>query len=397
MKSGRKTEWTTPDDIKKLILRKWEKGVFLQDSLRHTIPYPLKFTLKHPQGQALSENFGSAIKWTKLFINTDNQPYTVQWCDINFREVGRNTLPVALLFDSELSVASFINRKKELHLFQKLTKEVLLVFPKLEDWIFNKPFVLLELAPVLKKLISITEWILKHPRPGIYLRQVSITGVDTKFIETHKKILGEWFDILLDSQHIDFSQCGIKGFEKRYGFLSKPPMIRFRILDPSLYINGLSDLALPPDQFSNLDLNADQVFISENDINGLCFPPIKGAIVLFGRGYGFEYLVDARWLYQKRIWYWGDIDTHGFAILNQFRMFFPNAKSFLMDRNTLIIHKDHWVEEKSPAYVKLENLTDDESSLYRELVTESLGKAVRLEQELISFEYFEAALRVISV
>ncbi len=206
MKSGRKTEWTTPDDIKKLILRKWEKGVFLQDSLRHTIPYPLKFTLKHPQGQALSEYFGSAIKWTKLFINTDNQPYTVQWCDINFREVGRNTLPVALLFDSELSVASFINRKKELHLFQKLTKEVLLVFPKLEDWIFNKPFVLLSLAPVLKKLISITEWILKHPRPGIYLRQVSITGVDTKFIETHKKILGEWFDILLDSQHIDFSQ-----------------------------------------------------------------------------------------------------------------------------------------------------------------------------------------------
>jgi hypothetical protein len=49
-------------------------------------------------------------------------------------------------------------------------------------------------------------------------------------------------------------------------------------------------------------------------------------------GYGFDNLAAALWLQQKDIYYWGDIDTHGFAILNQLRGFFPHAVSFLMDQ-----------------------------------------------------------------
>ena len=29
------------------------------------------------------------------------------------------------------------------------------------------------------------------------------------------------------------------------------------------------------------------------------------------------------WLLEKEIYYWGDIDTHGFAIFNQLRGFLP--------------------------------------------------------------------------
>ncbi len=40
-------------------------------------------------------------------------------------------------------------------------------------------------------------------------------------------------------------------------------------------------------------------------------------MVLFGSGYGFEFLSNVLWLAKLNIYYWGDIDTHGFAILNQ--------------------------------------------------------------------------------
>ena len=36
--------------------------------------------------------------------------------------------------------------------------------------------------------------------------------------------------------------------------------------------------------------------------------------------------------------YWGDLDTHGFAILNRLRECFPHARSMLMDRATLLAH-----------------------------------------------------------
>jgi hypothetical protein len=45
----------------------------------------------------------------------------------------------------------------------------------------------------------------------------------------------------------------------------------------------------------------------------------------------------SRWLNDRAIHYWGDIDTHGFAILDQPRGHFAHVESFLMDRATLIV------------------------------------------------------------
>ncbi len=393
MNKEKSTEWTTPSTIKKLLLRRFNRGDFLRDSIVPALPYPLEITLKYPQGRALGDNFGKAMAWAKLYrTGSDAPPYTVEWSQINFREVGRNSIPVKVMFEDAEKVAQFINKRKSCDLFSLTSGELLDRFPKLTTWVYNKPFLLLELAPVLSRLIRVTEWILNHPRPAIYLRQISIPQIDTKFIEKHKKVLGEWLDILLDSSQIDTMYSGVKNFEQRYGFLSKQPIIRFRILDPALYIVGLSDIALPADQFCALDLDTDEVFVTENDINGLCFPPLKRAMVIFGRGYGFDYLADAHWIRQKRIWYWGDIDTHGFAILNQFRTFFPDTQSFLMDYQTLTAHRDHWVEEKTALTAKLDNLSEQENALYEDLIKGRMGKAVRLEQELIQYEYVWQAL-----
>ena len=89
---------------------------------------------------------------------------------------------------------------------------------------------------------------------------------------------------------------------------------------------------------------------------------------------------------------WGDIDTHGFAILNQLRGFFPQAASLLMDSETLMEHQPLWGVEPSPETGALTRLTAEESSLYGQLGRNELGHQIRLEQEKIGFEWLVEAL-----
>jgi hypothetical protein len=53
-------------------------------------------------------------------------------------------------------------------------------------------------------------------------------------------------------------------------------------------------------------------------------------------------LRDAAWLRECEVLYWGDIDTHGFRILDQLRAVHPHVESVLMDEETLLAHRDAW-------------------------------------------------------
>ncbi len=134
------------------------------------------------------------------------------------------------------------------------------------------------------------------------------------------------------------------------------------------------------------------MFITENEINFLAFPKLPGSMVIFGAGYGWEGLAQAGWLQRCSIYYWGDIDTHGFAILDQLRAYFPRAESFLMDRETLMAHERLWMTEPQPLRRDLLRLSAEESELYDDLRNDRLGHAVRLEQERIGFGRVKAAL-----
>jgi hypothetical protein len=149
--------------------------------------------------------------------------------------------------------------------------------------------------------------------------------------------------------------------------------------------HALTDLALAAAEFAALDAPVERVFITENEINFLAFPPAERSLVLFGAGYGFDALAGADWLADRAIHYWGDIDTHGFAILDQLRHRLSHAQSFLMDRATLLAHREHWTAETEPATRVLARLTVEEAALYDDLRGNRLGQNVRLEQERIGF------------
>lgn len=47
------------------------------------------------------------------------------------------------------------------------------------------------------QLLKVCQYFSAHPRPMVYLRQLDIAGIDSKFIESHKKTLRLLFDQLL--------------------------------------------------------------------------------------------------------------------------------------------------------------------------------------------------------
>ncbi|OAI14648.1 hypothetical protein A1507_15265 [Methylomonas koyamae] len=387
-----KPVWTLPAELRAELDKRWQRGQILTESLAPSGLFPLRIPLKSPSPAQLAADFSAVQAWVEHWLAVEAKHFAIEWREINHRLSGRNRLPAAVVFDQPDDAAAYLKKAKELAIFGQLAASLVDDFAALRPWLLKYPLRALEHADEWQKLLAVAGWVVEHPRPGIYLRQISLPGIDSKFIESRKKLLGEWLDLLLPAAAVDTAQTGVAGFELRYGFLAKPATIRFRLLDSRLRIAGLSDLTVTAGEFATLNLPVLRVFVTENDINGLAFPPFADSMVLFGRGYGFDALAQAEWLKDKDIHYWGDIDTHGFAILSQFRQYFPQTRSLLMDQATLLAHRESWVAETTPSRADLSGLTSAESALYDALRDNRFGQNLRLEQEHVGFDRLQLRL-----
>lgn len=96
--------------------------------------------------------------------------------------------------------------------------------------------------------------------------------------------------------------------------------------------------------------------------------------------------------------YWGDLDTHGFAILSRLRACLPNVVSALMDEATLLKNRSLWGdEEKQVSAPELPFLTAEEQTVYRGLKQHRWGLNVRLEQERIAWDEAWRVLRPVKL
>lgn len=207
--------------------------------------------------------------------------------------------------------------------------------------------------------------------------------------------MSQWLDCILPPDAINETKVGVAGFAGRYGFRDRPERIRLRVLDPGHAVIPTApeaDLTLDTASFAALSPGVTRVFITENEINFLAFPKVRNSLLIFGAGYGFEALGRATWLQRCRIYYWGDIDTHGFAILDQLRAQLPAARSLLMDRATLLAFEAHWGVEERPTPRDLSRLNDDERALYDDLRHGRIRPNLRLEQERIGFDWVKRVL-----
>lgn len=386
--------WTRPSDLVAQLRKHWESGCLLAERLEGEASlFPLKLRLRKATSRDVTDRFDAVREWVGELIEHSRDRrghgYEIQWYTINHRTRGSNNLPRAIVVPSADDALRLIGKTREAQHFDQLAAELLGGFPALRDWLVRRPLEALRRADEWPRLLAVLGHFRDHPRPGVYLRQLDIPGVDTKFIQVRRGLIGELLDAVLPPEAIDNSATGVRGFNRRYGLASRPALVRFRVLDAELALHGLTDLSVPAEEFARLELPIKKVFITENEINGLAFPDHPRAIVVFGLGYGLERLADIDWLARADCWYWGDIDTHGFAILNRLRQHLPGVRSFLMDRATLDAHRELWGQEPEDRRFRgsLSHLDEPEQVLYQALRDDVLVPRLRLEQEHVRFAW----------
>src|SRR5699024_9196829 len=95
-------------------------------------------------------------------------------------------------------------------------------------------------------------------------------------------------------------------------------------------------------------------------------------------GYAVDAVAQLAWIGGARVIYWGDLDSHGFAILNRLRTHLPDVESVLMHEATLLAHEDLWVPEPKPSSGTFRELTGSETRALERIRAEG---DVRLAQE----------------
>jgi len=367
-------------DIKQLykkIEKFYNNGDIFRSYIENSSLFPLVISLKKVQQKDIQNNYAL---FSKEFRSLQKTPLPLLYKEFDFKTLGRQKLPISIEIETLDQFLSLVDKAKEYKNFTLLYAMIIQKYPALQVLFFKKPFFVLEYAREWEKFFLILDFFLENRQQNLYIREISLEEIDTKYIQKHIKILDTLLSCIMQVDPL--KSLREYAFEKKYCLKYPLPQIRFRILDKNLFIAGLSDITLNIDEFAKLDIACKEVFIVENKMTTLAFPDRKESIVIFGSGYKVGALKDVAWLQEKKVYYWGDIDAEGFAILSQIRGYFTNIQSLCMDEKTLQTFEHFVVEDEKATFKELQHLTPQERKLYKKLNNR------RLEQERIPFAWF---------
>lgn len=303
--------------------------------------------------------------------------YSVVSETIKTRQHGIQGIPKSIVYETLDDYLKFIKKEKEFYVMMENYRFIKSELPQLEPWLKENPKAIINNANIWPDLVKVCQWFLLNFEPNkYYIRELPI-AVHTKFIEENKGVLR----VLLDELVPGIVDASENYFERRFCLKYDQPLIRFRSLDKTCWIEGsYNDITVPIEQFMLAELNYLRVFIIENKMNFLSFPEVPHSLAIWGKGFAIETLKNIQWLKDKQIYYWSDLDVQGFQMLSQLRSYFPQTKSFLMDMKVLVAYEMFIVTGTLTKVESLVNLTNEELEVYDYLSSNNL----RLEQERIS-------------
>lgn len=223
------------------------------------------------------------------------------------------------------------------------------------------------------------DWFRKHDATGLTARQVPIPGLHAKWLDRNTRLV-----------------TGLSG-RAELRLVTRPSRIQFSYLDERWLQQGnrrrdsisLDEPGRPPGYQPQI------ILVTENKDTALFFPQVEGGIVIEGNGNAVIRLAKIPWIRAcPTVVYWGDLDAHGFAILDLLRSTGIRAETILMDEATL--HR--YAPYASPTYTDSSPLpqgsppptpflSDDERSLLERITDPAWEGPRRIEQERIPLQH----------
>lgn len=338
----------------------------------------------------------------QLQAHAEQSQIKLIWEQQSTRHSGTQRYPKQILLETPAQAIRYLRRQSEVRHLQTIAELIQQHFPSptfttLWDWIQASPLRLLSSsAEKWVLLLGVAAYLRQHPRPNCYLRDLNLAGLDSKFIEQNKRRLADLLDRVLPESAIT-SEIPLQanhGFARRYGFCWHSPQIRFRFLDPANQVGPFMDLSVPLDDLAQWNPPVSRVIICENLMPFLRFPALADTLLIFGQGQAVHQLLKWLDLLHKQLWYWGDLDPEGLAILAGFRQLLPaqtSLRSILMDLSTFQLNRQHWVQASGYRPAADTAWQNDEQELIKQLLAPELPW--RLEQERISQSSLLACLK----
>lgn len=379
-----------PDDVRSLLKKRFAgKHREWLDAADPAQQWPLVIPLGPPSEADALKQVDAVRDWAGAWRNW-NGDGEVQWVERRWRLLGTQRLPEALLLDGPRAVCAWIGELDRWRLAEGRFRELCRKWPQMAPAASRLFNVLADVEDAdFSRLLHMLEWLEANPRSGLYPRQLPIAGLDTKWVEPRRGLIAK---LLAGMRRLDGNG---EDFYSLSGLKPLPAAVQVRILDPELRAmnGGLCDIIAPVWQLAGMDLAPSTVLVVENLQSGLALPDMPGTVALLGLGYNVDVLSQIPWLRSCKGLYWGDIDTHGYAILHRARSHLPQLQSLLMDETTLLQFSSLWTSEAKqfPAQ-DLPLLQPAERVVYQGLREHRWGHCVRLEQERIAWQVVMQAL-----
>jgi hypothetical protein len=340
-------------------------------------PIPLRGVRKYPE--EVIAFFKALDDFNAYNKEKIGKGWTIDWREV--KKFGRQYWPSAITVDTEGDFLFLIGKKSS-------TEKILRRFDQLMQWqpslqqLFEKyPDLIEKHEPLWDKLMPTLDYLLQHSVKGKLIRDISIPA-DTKFLERNQKILLQ----LLKCIDPERGDPTAKTLEEFLELGSLPDFWKMYWLDEQMaqnYTNGEMRLSKELDWLRNIRWENQEIWLVENLKSLYDCPPRKNALAIFSRGFDLHRLKGIHTFQQARLYYWGDLDEHGFIMLSQMRELYPQVQSVFMDINTLQLHIEHLHHVPFVGKERPRRLTPAEWEAF-DFLEENNG---RIEQERIRGDY----------
>lgn len=352
--------------------------------------WPLAFSLGTPTEAEVMADLSAVQGWAQAWRQWAG-PGAVEFEPRKWARLGSQDLPARISLGSPSEVAALCGHDKRWAKAVARREAMLAVWPGLVTNVrLGRYFdVLADYADSdLERLVAVVRWLEANPASNLYIRQLPIVGVDTKWLEKRQGLVAELLCLVAGTEQAGdfFEVTGLRRLAHR---------VRMLVLCPELRrsVGGLRDFEAPMEDVVQLGLAPKRILVVENHACATALGDMPGCVVFAGLGKAVGVLGRVGWAQGVPALYWGDIDTHGLVILNSARAALPGLRSVLMDVETLVEFKELAVHEAVQAVEsRLEHLTAEEAELFEGLWSGRWGMKPRVEQERLPWAVVEAAL-----
>ena len=363
----------SPKELSKKISREWQNLKLREKRLLNDTEWPLLFTIRKPLASDIITNLSSVR--SHLFKWKEVRTGEVIWNKIGYRGISDPiNVPITWEINSPEEWVAATRSQSARSEFKKISNVISSVDKIFHSLLIRQFYLIAEKSnDEIIKACQLALFLGPGCAQGSPLRAIP-HGVDSKFYERNRQLIIKLLDIRFNNVVSDL------GLEEFLGAINESDHW-ILLADPAKKNLPFKHLRIRGSELATVPLSANYILIIENESCLHHLPELEDTISILGAGLDLSWM-KAQWLSDKKIAYWGDIDTWGFTMLARAREQRPFLTALLMGESLYSNYKSQSAvkEPKIANKVPPAQLNEQEKRLYLRLVDEDKG---RLEQEFI--------------